>query len=100
MQALFAVEAGERLTDAGDLDFRFGAPHEWDRLWTIVHGVPALAGALDPAAAEAINLGALTAASANVEATEGVQDVVRVALASVAVKASSRGHGGGGGCQP
>ena len=87
MRALVAAEAGERLTELGDLDSRFGAPHEWDRLWVILQGAPPLAGALTEDTLAAIRSGATAAAAGDVEAARDAHDLVRVAIVRAALEA-------------
>jgi hypothetical protein len=93
LRAFVAAEAGERLTEAGDLDPRFGAPHEWDRLWVIVQGATALNGALTDETVAAIQDGAAAAKAGDTTAVRDARDVVQLALLRVALE----GIAGGGG---
>lgn len=89
IRALVAAEAGERLTEAGDLDPRFGAPHEWDRLWVILQGAAPLSPALTEDTLTAIRSGADAAASGDTSAARAAHDVVRVALVRTALESIS-----------
>jgi len=90
VRALVAAEAGERLTAAGDLDRRFGAPHEWDRLWVIFQGAAPLVAALTEETLGAIQSGAAAGASGDAEAARNAHDVVRVALLRIALAEIAR----------
>lgn len=87
VQALVAAEAGERLTEAGDLDPRFGAPHEWDRLWVIVQGAAPLGDALTDSTVAAIVAGATAGREGDDAAARTAHDTVRVALLHTALDA-------------
>lgn len=89
VRALIAVEAGERLTAAGDLDPRFGAPHEWDRLWAIVHGTASLNRALSEETLAAIRSGHDSSMVGDLAAVAEAHDVVRAALLRMALEASA-----------
>ncbi|MDA0350685.1 MAG: hypothetical protein O3A10_00560 [Chloroflexi bacterium] len=86
VRALVALEAGERLTSVGDLDRAFGAPHEWDRVWVILQGAPALNGVLNEETLAAILAGSAAAASGDTAAVRDAHDVVHVALLRTALE--------------
>ena len=89
IRALIAAEAGERLTAAGELDSRFGAPHEWDRLWAIVQGAAPLNRALDEQTLVAIRQGHDLSVAGHVAGTGDSHDIVRGALVRTALEATS-----------
>ncbi len=93
IRALVAAEAGERLTEDGDLDDRFGAPHEWDRLWVILQGAAPLGDALTEETLAAIRSGADAAANGDTAAAAAAHDVVRLALLRAALGAIGHPEG-------
>lgn len=86
VRALVAVEAGERLTEAGDLDPWFGAPHEWDRLWAILYGTPALSGAMSEELLAAVHSGATASMQGDTAAARDAHDLVRRVVLRVALQ--------------
>jgi hypothetical protein len=85
-RALFAAEATERLTAEGDVDLRFGAPHEWDRLWAILQGSPALAPLLTDDLVDTILRGQAASAAGDTAAMSEAHDAVRAALLTAALE--------------
>ena len=87
VRGLIAAEAGERLTEEGDLDPALGAPHQWVRLWVILHGSPPITAALTAESEEAIRSGATAAAAGDRGAVADAHDVVRLAVLEMSLGA-------------